>query len=241
MFSDQDRVLDCHSFDTETGSYAGLVSVDIPKHQGPPAGCVYGDVDVENNPTWNNQFLRVEYKDSYGAEWFVNSSSEKISLSSGSLKPEPPAEREGYEIVWESGKYEEYEDHRGEVYYSTLTGDKLVIEELGPVPNGYTAIERTDTYHKWLEDRWVYDQELERPDKTLEMREWRDENLKKVLNEIDRNRIDSLVPEEFKSSNSIDETQLNELYALRKQLQDFPETENFPFVNKLVIPVWLSS
>ena len=47
------------------------------------------------------------------------------------------------------------EDHRGETVYSTETGGKVEIKELGALPADVTEQPRPDQYHTWNGKAWA--------------------------------------------------------------------------------------
>ncbi len=46
----------------------------------------------------------------------------------------PPEERPGYARCWIDGTWQQVEDHRGEVLFSTSSGERREWGELGPIP-----------------------------------------------------------------------------------------------------------
>ncbi|BBD08447.1 phage tail assembly chaperone [Desulfovibrio ferrophilus] len=52
----------------------------------------------------------------------------------------PPEAGERQASVWADQAWSLMEDHRGEIYYSTVTGEPVVIEYLGDVPKELTGI-----------------------------------------------------------------------------------------------------
>ncbi|WP_461209912.1 hypothetical protein [Desulfocurvus sp. DL9XJH121] len=50
----------------------------------------------------------------------------------------PPEAVAGYARCYVSGAWVQVEDHRGETYYSTATGEAVTIEDLGPLPGEIT-------------------------------------------------------------------------------------------------------
>lgn len=238
-FSSEDREIEFHTFDV-LGNYIGLEKVLVPAHQGPPNRTLPADVVLDENPKWNSDFRRVEYENDIGVRWFVNSSGEKIEVETNSALPDELPEKEGFVVDWVDGSYVYIEDHRGKTIYSKEDGSAFEVKDLGPIKSGYTELERPDDFHVFEGDEWVYKIDLHTPIKTLEMRDWRNYQLSKVVAMIDKHRIDQDAPEEFKSAKNVDENKLLELYALRKALQDFPECEDFPFCQLIEIPEWLN-
>ncbi|MBU1001913.1 MAG: phage tail assembly chaperone [Proteobacteria bacterium] len=55
---------------------------------------------------------------------------------------------QGQAVVWTGEGWDLVEDHRGEVHYSTATGEPLIIEELGALPAGLTGTAPGD-FQNW--------------------------------------------------------------------------------------------
>ncbi len=51
----------------------------------------------------------------------------------------PPEEQLGHARCWVDGGWQQVEDHRGEVLYSTVSGERREWSELGTVPEIWTA------------------------------------------------------------------------------------------------------
>jgi hypothetical protein len=56
------------------------------------------------------------------------------------------------EVVWEL-----FEDHRGEVLYSTADKAQMTVAELGPLPAGYTSLVPPAGQYNWGGDAWEPD------------------------------------------------------------------------------------
>lgn len=69
----------------------------------------------------------------------------------------PIVSPKGYKTVWENSAWVSKEDHRGEVIYSTINGDEILIETLGSYPENTTHHPRPDGYHMWDGQEWVFD------------------------------------------------------------------------------------
>jgi len=74
----------------------------------------------------------------------------------------PPEQKDGYSIVRSNGQWTYIEDLRGQTIYSTETGLPKAIDELGPIPEGYTTLERPEPYYVFSDGQWIEDQELKR-------------------------------------------------------------------------------
>lgn len=69
---------------------------------------------------------------------------------------EPLDAIEKYAIVWIGNKWEYKEDHRGELWYNSISKDMEVIKFIGTLPNYYYAPDSTIA-NKPDGDYWVYD------------------------------------------------------------------------------------
>ncbi|WP_461208555.1 hypothetical protein [Desulfocurvus sp. DL9XJH121] len=71
----------------------------------------------------------------------------------------PPEAVAGYARCFVDGAWTQVEDHRGETYYGTATGQAVTIAELGALPDGITQ-DAPGTHQIWDEDSatWVEDQ-----------------------------------------------------------------------------------
>ena len=66
----------------------------------------------------------------------------------------PPEAATGYVAVFADGAWSLIEDHRGKVYYDTLTRERHESKELGPVPGKWTAIPPEDSEAVWDGTKW---------------------------------------------------------------------------------------
>jgi hypothetical protein len=79
------------------------------------------------------------------------------------IKAEQPELRVGYIAQWHDTEWQYIEDHRGEVVYSKGTGEVVIIDELGKLPETVTTIPCPDSFHHWSkkENKWVMSPEAE--------------------------------------------------------------------------------
>lgn len=59
----------------------------------------------------------------------------------------------------ENTLWEQIENHRGKVVYSTKTGEEIVISELGKLPHNVTEQAPTTQYDRWNGNAWETDKE----------------------------------------------------------------------------------
>ncbi len=70
----------------------------------------------------------------------------------------PPAPAANTVYVWNGTAWDSIEDHRGTVIYSTADLKSETLKEVGPVPEGYTALDPSGTpFAKWNGSAWVTD------------------------------------------------------------------------------------
>lgn len=62
----------------------------------------------------------------------------------------------------EQDKWKIIEDHRGQIVFSTKTGESQVITVLGPLPPDTVSTGPTEQYMKWDGSEWVHDAEAEK-------------------------------------------------------------------------------
>lgn len=240
-FSENDRDVLVHLFDVD-GAYLGQNEIHVPKHQGLPARAVFGDIDTENNPVWNSDFRRVEYSDTYGARWFINSDYQSIAIDTDRIKPEPPEKKEGFVTQYIEGKYVLIPDYRGETFYRKEDGEPEVIENIGEIPGYLTPLPKPGQFYYFEGKEWVFDKSAETDYLILSKRQKRKQILDIVLAEINRYSIDKLAPEEYQSKENkrITDERFQELLQLRKELQDYPEQDSFPRCDLPEVPEWLA-
>lgn len=63
----------------------------------------------------------------------------------------------GYTPVWAGEAWEQIEDHRGKVLYDVSNGNSVTVNELGPLPEGVTAVAPQSQFDVWTENGWVKD------------------------------------------------------------------------------------
>ncbi|WIM82264.1 tail fiber assembly protein [Gallibacterium anatis] len=95
---------------------------------------------------------------SHSAQEFV---AEGTGLSAGAYLDAPPEPKDNFAIVRsDDGLRWEYEpDYRGQTYYNTTTGEAIIINELGEIPQNLTALKPLDTPCKWDGEKWVIDED----------------------------------------------------------------------------------
>lgn len=76
----------------------------------------------------------------------------------------PPESKDGFIFIFDTknGKWEEVEDHRGEIVFDTETGSQIEITEPGGYPVRTTTIAPENAWQKWDGISWVDDTDAER-------------------------------------------------------------------------------
>ena len=78
-------------------------------------------------------------------------------LAAGSYLDAPPKEKSGFAIVRNESGWDYKVDKRG-TYYSTETGEKVDVTELGEIPENLTALAPLAEPCKWNGKKWVKDE-----------------------------------------------------------------------------------
>ncbi|HCB2234628.1 TPA: tail fiber assembly protein [Escherichia coli] len=98
---------------------------------------------------------------------FISSSVEYLPFGVGvpgnSCIDAPGVKRDGFAIRRNTDLtgWEYVADHRGEIIYSTETGESKEITELGDYPDKTTTISPLTPYDKWDGEKWVTDTEAQ--------------------------------------------------------------------------------
>ena len=86
-----------------------------------------------------------------------------VSIPAHSCLDAPDSNKAGYAIcrTVDLNSWEYVPDHRGEVIYSTETGESKEITALGDYPENTTTIAPLTPYDKWDGEKWVTDTEAQ--------------------------------------------------------------------------------
>ncbi len=151
----------------------------------------------------------------------------------------PPQPEDGYVVRLMDHQWQQVEDHRGEIAYvkhRTSEADQdYQITELGAVPETHT-LTAPGLFDAWDEStgKWVYDVEKERHYKISVEKNWRDEQLRNVLDRIDQYEKDQNYEPHYRTS-PLSDTEYLGLLGYRKLLCDYPESDGFPFGERPVV------
>lgn len=98
---------------------------------------------------------------------YISSSTEYLAVGVGipacSCLDAPVTHKAGYAICRSAdfNSWEYVPDHRGEIIYSTETGESKEITALGDYPENTTTIAPLTPYDKWDGEKWVTDTEAQ--------------------------------------------------------------------------------
>lgn len=81
-----------------------------------------------------------------------------VGIPASSTHEAPPDDVAGMACIFKNGKWTQIADHRGEEVYSTTTGLKSVITELGDYPADVTRLAPSTSFDKWDGSKWVTDE-----------------------------------------------------------------------------------
>lgn len=121
----------------------------------------------------NSEFIATEAGDitvfNYDGETYeyLSSSVEYLAVGVGipvnSCTDAPGNKKEGFAIrrTADFNSWEYVPDHRGEIIYSTETGESKEITALGDYPENTTTIAPLTPYDKWDGEKWVTDTEVQ--------------------------------------------------------------------------------
>lgn len=108
--------------------------------------------------------IRVYYFDPLTRE-FIGFSDEYIyegvSIPGNSTITEPGANKKGKVQVYTGSAWEQKEDHRGELSYSTENLHSKSIDYIGAVQDGYTLKAPLTIFDKWDGSKWITDTEAQ--------------------------------------------------------------------------------
>ncbi|EHC5989309.1 tail fiber assembly protein [Salmonella enterica] len=76
------------------------------------------------------------------------------------------------------------EDHRGEMFYDTTTGNQVYISDPGPLPENVTSVSPDGEYQKWDGKAWVKDEAAEAAAKLREADETKNRLLQMASGKI---------------------------------------------------------
>ncbi|WP_238326969.1 tail fiber assembly protein [Rodentibacter pneumotropicus] len=121
-------------------------------------------------------------------------------------------------------------DYRGEIYYSTQTGEQIVISGIGEIPNDFTAQKPLDEPCKWDGQKWVKDKKkllalfTQRKTALLQrIADKTDQFKAQYLQGYSQAEIDSFYRQEREARNELPEMILTEIFEGRDDLENIEE------------------
>jgi len=86
----------------------------------------------------------------------VKSDGIPFNIPRGCVEDAPPAAKDGFAIVREGALWIYVKDYRGQTMYATADRSPVIIDFLGPIPEGYTLAE-PGPFSIWQKTKWVVD------------------------------------------------------------------------------------
>ncbi|ENB2832013.1 tail fiber assembly protein [Salmonella enterica subsp. enterica serovar Newport] len=102
--------------------------------------CFYYDAVTGEYTGWSDEYINTG-----------------VSMPGHSTDADPGDKMKGKVAVFNNGAWGQEEDHRGEIVYSATDRIPSIIDYIGPVHEGYTAIAPSGTFDKWDGEKWVTD------------------------------------------------------------------------------------
>lgn len=106
--------------------------------------CFYYDAETRGYTGWSDEYINAG-----------------VSMPGNSTDIDPGDEVAGSIAVFSGDGWEQQEDHRGEIVYSTEDGTASAIDYIGEIKDGFTAIVPGTPYDVWDGQKWVTDTEVQ--------------------------------------------------------------------------------
>ncbi|EFK6609437.1 TPA: tail fiber assembly protein [Escherichia coli] len=106
--------------------------------------CYYYDELTGEYTGWSDEFINVG-----------------VSMPGNSTDIDPGEDISGKVSVFSGDGWNWQEDHRGNTVYSTEEGAASVVDYIGEIKEGFTAIAPGTKYDKWDGEKWVTDSEAQ--------------------------------------------------------------------------------
>ncbi|MGL4858552.1 MAG: tail fiber assembly protein [Enterobacteriaceae bacterium] len=84
-----------------------------------------------------------------------------IGIPANSCLESPPVAKESFALCRADNQWCYLQDHRGESYYSTETGQPITISALGELPDNITELVPVTPHDRWDGEQWVTDIEAQ--------------------------------------------------------------------------------
>lgn len=102
--------------------------------------CFYYDAITYEYAGWSDEYIHLG-----------------VSMPANATEVDPGVEVIGMALIFKSGGWEQIEDHRGEIVYSTNDRGSVEINYLGKIHDGFVKLSPATPYDIWDGQRWVTD------------------------------------------------------------------------------------
>lgn len=82
-----------------------------------------------------------------------------VGLPALSTEVKPPAAKEGLVSIFTGTGWEQQEDNRGKIVYSTTDRSPATVDYIGPIQEGFVTETPATQYDIWNGEKWVTDKE----------------------------------------------------------------------------------
>lgn len=82
-----------------------------------------------------------------------------VGLPANAYLDAPKSVKDNQAIIHNGQQWIYPKDLRGTIIYSTETGAEITMQEVGEIPDGYTALKPTSEFDSWNGEKWVLDTE----------------------------------------------------------------------------------
>ena len=82
-----------------------------------------------------------------------------VGLPANAYLDAPKSVKDNQAIIHDGQQWTYPKDLRGTIIYSTETGAEITMQEVGEIPDGYTALKPTSEFDSWNGEKWVLDTE----------------------------------------------------------------------------------
>ena len=82
-----------------------------------------------------------------------------VGLPANAYLDAPKNVKDNQAIIHNGQQWTYPKDLRGTIIYSTETGAEITMQEVGEIPDGYTALKPTSEFDSWNGEKWVLDTE----------------------------------------------------------------------------------
>ena len=82
-----------------------------------------------------------------------------VGLPANAYLDAPKSVKDNQAIIHNGQQWTYPKDLRGTIIYSTETGAEITMQEVGEIPDGYTALKPTSEFDSWNGEKWVLDTE----------------------------------------------------------------------------------